>query len=429
MLIVETPDSVLQLINSIRGKTTYWYTVWVDNHLHPLNTPPSFFYIRCGETDYILPHNHGDTLSIDLDTVSEVLNTEGISWVFQKKKLLHTLKTTKSEIYDIDTAHFLKTGDVIDYGEHFEKLESKWIRLGYREDLMKSIPIFKLGEIIETIINNYTEIDNTDYNFNWYDSVYIPRLVQMEQYGVRVDINRFREKWPNLMRNLTSEGRIYTEYNPFTVTGRPSNRHGGINFSALNKRDGTRKIFVSEGIFIQMDYDSYHPRIIGKLIDFELPKTSVHKWLSEQYGTSYDEGKGVTFQILYGGIPDEFLEIPYYRSVQDYIDKLWKDTQNNGYLRTLYRRIPLSWISDPTPQKVFNYQLQGVETEMNIDRISDIIKTIDGTDIRFVFYTYDSFLFDHPVNMDISLAKKLKDIIENNQFPVKVSWGTDYSVV
>jgi hypothetical protein len=29
--------------------------------------------------------------------------------------------------------------------------------------------------------------------------------------------------------------------------------------------------------------------------------------------------------------------------------------------------------------------------------------------------------------MDIKMAKEIKDVIENNKYPVKVSWGNDYS--
>jgi hypothetical protein len=79
-----------------------------------------------------------------------------------------------------------------------------------------------------------------------------------------------------------------------------------------------------------MDYDAYHPRIIGKLIGYELPKTSVHQWLADQYGVPYEESKGITFQLLYGGIPEEFDEIPYYKSVREFIEKLWSKSTESG---------------------------------------------------------------------------------------------------
>ena len=82
----------------------------------------------------------------------------------------------------------------------------------------------------------------------------IPLLSEIERYGVRVDGKKFIDRYPNATKHLKGNT-LYTEYNPYTVTSRPSNRFGGINFSALNKKDGTREVFVpKEGhIFLQMD--------------------------------------------------------------------------------------------------------------------------------------------------------------------------------
>jgi hypothetical protein len=41
-------------------------------------------------------------------------------------------------------------------------------------------------------------------------------------------------------------------------------------------------------------------------------------------------------------------------------------------------------------------------------------------------YTYDSFLFDVPTDVDKEMIKGLKEIIEGSGFPVKASWGLDY---
>ena len=77
---------------------------------------------------------------------------------------------------------------------------------------------------------------------------------------------------------------VYSEYNPYTATGRPSNRFGGLNFAALNKKDGSRKKFISrygkEGMLVEMDYDAYHLRLIGDEVNYKFPKGSVHKHMA-----------------------------------------------------------------------------------------------------------------------------------------------------
>ena len=150
MYIVETLSELKELRDFIEGKNSYWFPMWVDFDLHPLNTELSFIFIQCDGSDYILPHKHVDTLRIDLEGISDVLLTKGDKWVFQTKKFLNTLKIPNLELYDIDTAWFLKTSQTIDYRTPFESLLHSWKTKGYYDNLIKSIPILKLGEIIRT---------------------------------------------------------------------------------------------------------------------------------------------------------------------------------------------------------------------------------------------------------------------------------------
>ena len=403
MNIIETSYELSDFTQSIVGKVSYWFPMWVDNDKHPLNTNISFVFVRCEGNDYILPKQHTDALSLSNEQIESVINTNGEKWVFQKKKLLQSFPNIHQPMLDVDSSYFLKTAQTIDYRTPFQSYLTKWTHKGYYDNLIQSIPLLKLGEIVQSFITQFTSLDTTNHNFNWYNNTYIPILSAIEEFGIRVDREKFSDRWPSSPKHLTPSDRIYTEYNPFTITGRPSNRHGGINFSALNKSDGSRASFISDGVFLQMDYDSYHPRLIGKLIGFELPKTSVHQWLAQQYGCDVNEGKGITFQLLYGGIDDDFRQIPYFDKVADYIITLWDKTQKDGYLETRYRRIPLGWIEQPNPQKVFNYLLQAVETELNVDILIKIMDYIKGTSISFSLYTYDSFLFDIPTDVDKSV--------------------------
>ena len=88
--------------------------------------------------------------------------------------------------------------------------------------------------------------------------------------------------------------------------------------------------------------------------------------------------------------------------------------------------IPADWIESANPQKVFNYLLQAVETEMNVDKMVKILDYIKGSGISLELYTYDSFLFDVPADVDKESIKALKDIIESGGFPIKANWGKTY---
>ena len=424
MIFVENDTELIELREKLETEVSIWYPMWVDNEKHPQNTHISFILVRTHTDKYILSHKHTDSLSLSKSLIEGILNTTGEKWVFQKKKLLQSFENPKEGLNDVDTAYFLKTGETIDYSRPIQHLINPLLHKGYKEDIIQSIPILKLCEAIEPELLKHTNQKSKTYN--WYNDIFIPTLSDIEQFGIRVDREKFIDRWPQVQKQLSTDNVVHTEYNPFTVTGRPSNRHGGVNYAALNKTDGSRDVFVSEGIFLQMDYNAYHPRLIAKLIGFDVPDGNMHQWLADQYGCSIDESKGITFQLLYGGIDDEFRQIPYFDKVADYIDNLWIETQRNGYLQTPHRHIPLEWIEQPNAQKVFNYLLQAVETEMNVDVMRRVLDYIDGSGIRFCLYTYDSFLFDVPTDIDKGIIRGLKEIIEGSGFPVKASWGLDY---
>lgn len=424
MIIIENKHEKEKFLQKWNNEISIIIPIWEDLERHPINNSLSFLYIYMGGEDYIISFNHNDCQSINID-LSE---SRMIKWVWNKKGFLQ-MDIQIQELKDIQTHLFFERNQLYDFQSKLELLTNFYYRLGIRDDLGKSLPIMKWGEVLKGIVEEWSIlpiIENSGKS-EWVDETMIPILSEMERNGIHIDTQKFLDRWPKNTKHLKGDF-LYTEYNPYTITSRPSNRHGGINFSALNKNDGTREVFVPRNnhMFLQMDYDAYHPRIIGKLIGYELPKTSVHQWLADQYGVPYDDGKGVTFQLLYGGIPDEFLEIPFYKKVKEYIDELWEKVKVKGYLQTHKRKIPLSQIEDVNPQKVFNYLLQATETELNMI----VLKKLKDDRLPLpILYVYDSFLFEYSLDANSEIAKRIKDVLESFGFPVKVSWGSDYSKV
>ena len=419
MVIVESQSEVNEFLQMWETSPSIIIPIWNDLEKHPLNNELSFLFVRMGNTDFILIYNHidGKSQQIDLSTSTQP------KWAFNKKGLLQ-MDTNIQNLFDISTHTFFDESRLLELKNEEKQFINHYNRMGIRDNLGKIAPLMKWGEHLKSFVDSLTLPTPTP---SWINNDVIPLLSDIERFGVRVDEKKFIDRWPQATKHL-KDTTLYTEYNPYTITSRPSNRYGGINFSALNKKDGTRDVFVPKenSIFLQMDYDAYHPRIIGKLIDYELPKTSVHQWLADQYGVPYDESKGITFQLLYGGIPEEFDEIPYYKKVREFIEKLWSKSSEVGYLQTQHRRIPLSSIEEVNPQKLFNYLLQATETELNMGIMKKVVEFIKQTKIELTLYTYDSFLFSYPLDTPKEDAKKLKEIIESFGFPIKADWGTDY---
>ena len=427
MIVVENQQEQEIFLNYWNREESIIIPIWEDLERHPMNNSLSFLYVRFNDAetdagylpiDFIIPINHNDCHNIQIDLSQS--NTPKFVW--NKKGFLQTKIQIQNQ-KDIQTYLFFEHGKLYPFGDKLEALTNFYTRLGMRDGLGKSIPIMKWGEVLRSITNDW-KLKSKD---SWIDDTMIPILSQTEQSGIRVDTKKFIDRWPQSTKNLHGDI-IYTEYNPYTLTSRPSNRHGGINFGALNKSDGTREVFIpQEGkMFLQFDYDAYHVRIIGKLIGYPLPKTSVHQWLADEYGCSYEDSKGRTFRILYGGVSEEDRKIPFFDKVDGFIGQLYTNSIQRGYLQTPKgRKIPLEWIEGPTSQKYFNYLLQATETEFNIE----VMKKLKDSGLPLPFlYTYDSFLFEFDAS-EVDIIKGVKSVLESFGFPIKASWGSDYSKV
>lgn len=427
MIVVENQQEQEIFLNYWNREESIIIPIWEDLERHPMNNSLSFLYVRFNDAetdagylpiDFIIPINHNDCHNIQID-LSE---SKTPKFVWNKKGFLQTKIQIQNQ-KDIQTYLFFEQGKLYPFGDKLEVLTNFYTRLGMRDGLGKSIPIMKWGEVLRSITNDW-KLKSKD---SWIDDTMIPILSQTEQSGIRVDTKKFIDRWPFSHKNLQGDI-VYTEYNPYTLTSRPSNRHGGINFGALNKSDGTRECFIPQDgkMFLQFDYDAYHVRIIGKLIKYGLPTTSVHQWLADQYGMDYGDSKGRTFRILYGGVSEEDKEIPFFNEVDKFIQKLGMDSISKGWIQTPKgRRIPISWIENPNPQKMFNYLLQATETEFNIE----VMKKLKESGLPLpLLYTYDSFLFEFD-NSEIEKVKGVKSVLESFGFPIKASWGMDYSKV
>ena len=415
MVIVESNKEIAQFLEYWNTQECKFIPIWGDLECHPMNNELSFIYVRFESDDFILPFNHNDCERLEIDLTTSNQN----KWCWNKKGLLQCDLGIKN-LKDVQTSLFFEQNTIYPITYKLETLTNFYTRLNIKDSLGKSISIMRWGEVLRDIVDEW-ELNSTN---SWVDDTMIPTLSQIERFGLEVDRGKFFDRWPSNHKSLKGN-RTFTEYNPYTITSRPSNRHLGINYGALNKRDGSREIFVpKEGNkFVQFDYDAYHVRIISKLIGYDLPDTSVHQWLADQYGCSYDESKGRTFRILYGGVSDEDRKIPFFDKVDKFINKMNEEAVRNGFVTTPKgRKIPLEWIEQPNAQKFFNYILQATETEFNIE----VLKKLVENDTIPILYTYDSFLFELS---DKNQVEGIKAVLESYGFPVRMDVGNNYSEV
>ena len=416
-MIVESHSEKEQFLDYWDNESSIVIPIWEDLERHPMTCDLSFLYVAFQNLHFVIPFKHNDCEPLDIDLSKSTQQ----KWVWNKKGLLQTNLGIQNQ-KDIQTSLFFNNNKLYPMRDKIEGLTNFYTRLGIKDDLGKSISIMKFMEVLEGVVDDFGTLTPT---FGWVDDTMIPILSDIERKGIQVDREKFLDRWKDNKKSLWFS-RTFTEYNPYTITSRPSNRHLGINYSALNKKDGSREVFIPQKgkSFVQFDYDAYHVRLIGKMIKYDLPETSVHQWLANQYNCGYDESKARTFRILYGGVSDEDRKIPFFDKVDDFIRKMHEESIKNGYLTTPKgRKIPLGWIEQPTAQKYFNYLLQSTETEFNIE----VMKKLKDEKLPLpILYTYDSFLFEFSTD-EKDVVKEVESVLESFGFPTKVEFGNDYS--
>ena len=188
-------------------------------------------------------------------------------------------------------------------------------------------------------------------------------------------------------------------------------------------------------MFFEFDYDAYHVRIMAKLIDFPLDRGSVHTQLGRMYFNKeeltpeeYQQSKELTFKQLYGGVFKEYREIPFFKAMNEYIDKLWTLFNATGKLELVGgKTLDKSEINNPTPNKVLNYVIQSAETHNNVISVKQVIEYLENKQSKVILYTYDSFLIDYAVGDGKEVLKEIKKLLEINGYVIKVAYGPNYN--
>ena len=56
-------------------------------------------------------------------------------------------------------------------------------------------------------------------------------------------------------------------------------------------------------MFIEMDFQGYHPRLIGEMVNWHFPNDkNTYEMLGQLLGVTQQEAKELTFKQLYGGV-------------------------------------------------------------------------------------------------------------------------------
>jgi hypothetical protein len=394
-----------------------------NNKFHPALTDLSLVYVRdlIRTKGFMLCINHSESFGLKKEDVEWwLVNNTQKMWVLDKKEALYYFNKPQ-KLFDVN---FIK---------HIHKIPTNCSEFYYTKhyslpNVNCLIPISKHYEEWENVfsevlplIQSYTPNDQFTFNNERTTNVFY----QLESNGIKLNKNCFIDyyqgKLPHPEFNL-SRGKIYTHYNLYTTTSRPSNTFNSVNFAALNKDDGERMCYMPENdMFVEMDFQGYHPRLIGEMVEWHFPKDkNTYELLGQLLNVSQQDAKELTFKQLYGGVWSEYQSKPFFKDVNMFIDDMWDTYQYGKYYETENRIfIP---DADMTQAKLFNYIVQSKETSTNVELLEKVLDYLKGKKTKIVLYTYDAFLFDYSKeDGDI-----LQDIVNMLEYPVTIKQGNTY---
>ena len=340
----------------------------------------------------------------------------------------------KEKLYKgIDYKTFIKNDlnfldlNVVNYW-HFNKVkyEVNWSNFYYDSDYMYYYPLYKIMEKI-----NYQDDDlEVTPELQLFHDEFCEAFTRIELNGIGVNTNLISTFGYHVAKYVYDK-KLYQNYNFFTTTSRPSNSIHNLNFAALTPEH--RKCFSPlNDVFVEFDFDAYHPRLIGDLVGYDFPNSSVHEYLSEKYGVDIDKGKNMTFQYLYGGIPNEIAsKIEFLNMTKNLINEMWIEFKNKKKINTHIYNRPLKEenLDNLNPQKLFNYYIQSYETERNVKLLIKLHQYLLSRKTNIVHYNYDSFLFDYDRSDGVQTIYDIKKILEENGFMTKTNVGLNYGEI
>ena len=401
--------------------------IFSDAFLHPLHKDNnlSLLYVRVvGEKGKIICLSHPDCN--DEENIDEIKNDKFSFYLTpDKKKLLHLFPDNR--LIDTNLIHWWKYSIPMDFDDirvnAYDFFNNKYYNV---KNLNRIIPLVKHKEYCDKIANRISESIDTVYELS-YNIEAIEAFHSIEKNGIKVTDN-VCDIFDSRVKKHISNGKLYSNYNLWTSTGRPSNSFGSVNFAALPPEQ--RAAFIPENdILVEYDYDAFHLRLIGDIIGYNFGKESVHQHLADKYGCSYNESKQISFKQLYGGIDKEMREsIQFFNLTYDKINILWKYFNDNNYIETdIYkRRLLFKNYNDMNENKLFNYLIQAYETESNIKTIIELQQYLLGKETKLILYNYDSFLFDFAKQDGATILTDIKNILERNGHMTKYKAGLSY---
>lgn len=426
--IIETEEQLLHLRQT---EKCFIDLVTLSEETHPKLTSPCVLYYNDFEKGYIIAINHSEAFSLSLDSVQAFLSK--IPKVYLLDKKWHSYFLNLPNTADLYFTALDVDGSIKDFNCFTNVHNDFYHRFNYSEDINALIPISKHYERCECMFEGIRPYIEKEANLPW-QNAYIDAYKWVEEQGLRIDVKLFDKHFePAWKARSIQKDTIYTSYNLYNITSRPTNAFNGINFLAFSKENKSRSAFIPKNdIFVEFDFDGYHLRLIANMLNLELPlDESIHTHLGKLYfnketltSEEYQESKKITFRQLYNGIETGYKHIELFHQVNELIESAWIEYEEQGFIQLPNgRKIK---VDNPTPQKLFNYYVQCLETVNNVQKLTLLKDLLQNKKSKIVLVVYDSILVDFSKEDGRETLDQIRQILEQGGYVVKAQLGHNY---
>jgi uncharacterized pyridoxamine 5'-phosphate oxidase family protein len=402
-----------------------------DNY-HPKLARVSLIYYNNSTKGYIFVINHSEGFSLDLRLVEAFLQKHNKIYLLDKK--MHSYFLDLPNSIDVQFICLDKNNEYSSFECNTPVHRDFYIKHPILPTINEIIPISKHYERCECLYQMVKDYFELEMDIELQDKL-VDAYKTVEEAGIKVDLSCLNKKYQLQHKEYSLLGdTIYSYYNLYNLTARPTNSFNSLNFLAIPKDKDFRECFVPKNDYlVEFDFDAYHLRLISGLIGFEPPKESMHNYLGRAYFNTteltddqYKESKTITFKQLYGGIEQQYQHIEFFKALNQFIEQEWKKYNAHQALILPTGRI-LKKLKGMNKLKLFNYIIQNLETKENIYKIIEINKLLSKKKTKLILITYDSFLFDFSQEDGKDVLLQIKHILESNNMLVKHKYGLNYA--
>ncbi len=427
--IIEDKD---QLSKLEVAESAFIQVVTSNDYYHPKLARVSLVYYHNSIKGYIFVVNHSEGFSLDLLLIESFLQKHSKIYLLDKK--MHSYYLDLPNSIDVQFICLDKNNEYSSFECNTPVHRDFYIKYPKLPTINEIIPISKHYEKCQCLYQMVKDYFELEMDIELQDKL-VDAYKTVEETGIKVDLSCLNKKYEIQHPEYSLLGdTIYSYYNLYNLTARPTNSFNGINFLAIPKDKDFRECFVPKNDFlVEFDFDAYHLRLISALIGFEPPKESMHNYLGRAYfnvaelaDEQYKESKAITFKQLYGGIEKQYEDIDFFSSMNEFINQEWKKYNAHKALVLPTGRI-LKKLPGMSKLKLFNYIVQNLETKENIHKILQINKLLSDKKTKLILITYDSFLFDFSQDDGKTLLKDIKHILEESNMIVRHKYGINYA--